>query len=323
MEWIRLKARLLGAGSVRISGEPMNEYISQSTAGPSAGMSGSLFFSTGATRRVRLSIDEESPIEIIHLGYGEVDLIIEGEQIHGRLEPAALHCPRQAYITVSGACIFHCRYCPVPNLPGRRREIDEIVRMIEGVSDQIDVISITSGVAVSIEEEVEYVLDVVEALQTFSLPIGVSIYPEPDTPTQLHALGVTEVKFNIETATEALFSEMCPGLSWKGIWEALRQSVPLFGRNRVYSNIIVGLGETDEDLEQVMQDLTEMGVIPILRPLTPAASLVDRVRPSTERLLRLYDIHKRILREAGLDPAQALTMCAACTGCDLVPGRER
>ncbi len=322
MEWIRLKARLLEAGSVRLSGEPADRYISHSAAGPSAGTPGSLFFSVD-TRRVRLSVDKAGLIEIVHRGDGKADLVIDGERVRGRLEPAALHCPRQAYITVSGACIFHCRYCPVPDLPGRRKEIDEIIRMVEGVADRVDAISITSGVARSVEEEEAYVLDVVAALRRFALPIGVSIYPGAGTAVRLHALGVVEVKFNIEAATETLFSDMCPGLSWGEIWEALRKSVPLFGRGGVYSNVIVGLGETDGDLERVMRDLAGIGVIPVLRPLTPAGSLADRFRPSADRLLRLHDVHEGILRQTGLDPARALTMCSACTGCDLVPGRER
>ncbi len=322
MEWIRLKARVLETGSVRLSGEPSDEYVSRSAAGPSAGRpSGSLFFSVGP-RRVRAGIDERSPIAITHRGEGEAVLVIDGEEVHGRLEPAALHCPRQAYITVSGTCVFHCRYCPVPDLPGRRKGIDEIVRMVESVADRVDCISITSGVASSIEEEEAYVLEVVSALRPFGLPIGVSIYPGPETPARLHALGVAEVKFNIEAATPELFRGMCPGLSWDGIWESLSSSVALFGRGRVYSNVIVGLGETDADLARLMEDLTGTGVIPVLRPLTPAASLADRPRPSAERLLALFEAHERILRRAGLDPRRALTMCAACTGCDLTPGRD-
>lgn len=322
MEWNRLKARLLEAGSVRLSGEPADPYVSRSAAGPSAGTSGSLFFSPGGGRRVRAGIDEAASIEIVHRGGGNADLYIDGDVIHGRLEPAALHCPRQAYITVSGSCIFHCRYCLVPELPGRRKEVAEIVEMVGSVADRIDAVAITSGVASSIEEEEAYVLDVVAALLPLGLPIGVSIYPGPETPARLHALGVVEVKFNIEAATEALFLQICPGLSWGAVWEALQSSVALFGRDRVYSNVIVGLGETDEDLERVMRDLAGIGVTPVLRPLTPAASLADRPRPSADRLLSLCEVHERILRRAGLDPRRALTMCSACTGCDLVPGRD-
>ncbi|WP_243671163.1 radical SAM protein [Methanoculleus chikugoensis] len=122
---------------------------------------------------------------------------------------------------------------------------------------------------------------------------GVSIYPPgPETPARLHALGVAEVKFNIEAATPRTLRKMCPGLSWEGIRESLSASVALFGRGRVYSNVIVGLGETDDDLERVMEDLAAIGVIPVLRPLTPpAAALADRPRPpAAERLLALFEI---------------------------------
>jgi biotin synthase-related radical SAM superfamily protein len=321
MEWTRLKAKLLQDGSARLTGEPAEIYISRSAAGPSAGGPGSLFFAV-ENRRVRLSIDPESPVQIIHTGGGEADLVLEGERLHGRLEAAALHCPRQAYITVSGRCIFECRYCPVPALSGQRKTISEILGLVEGVRDRIDAIAITSGVSGSVEEEEGYVLDVVAALRRFGLPIGVSIYPTPDTPARLFDLGVTEVKFNIETATPELFAEMCPGLSWEAIWEVLRHSVSLFGRGRVFSNIIVGLGETDEDVERAVSDLVDIGVIPVLRPLTPAASLIEARRPSAARLERLCRIHERALKRAGLDPCRAASMCSACTGCDLVPGRD-
>ena len=82
MEWIRLKARMLEAGSVRLTGEPASQFISRSAAGPSAGSAGSLFFSVGS-RRVRVDIDSASPIEVVHRGGGEADLAIDGD--HGRL----------------------------------------------------------------------------------------------------------------------------------------------------------------------------------------------------------------------------------------------
>jgi biotin synthase-related radical SAM superfamily protein len=84
----------------------------------------------------------------------------------------------------------------------------------------------------------------------------------------------------------------------------------------------VGLGETDEEMEACIKKLTGIGVIPVLRPLNPAAQLSGFARPTPERLLKLYEIHKVALRQAGLDPAQAISMCVACSGCDLVPWRD-
>ena len=194
--------------------------------------------------------------------------------------------------------------------------------MVESIRHRIGAISVTSGVLESIEEEESYVLDVVKHLWVYNLPIGVSIYPTDKTPNRLRAVGVAEVKFNLEAATPGLFAKMCPGLDYDRLWQVLGRSVQLFGKNRVFSNVIVGLGETDAELETCIQKLTSLGVIPVLRPLNPVADLAGIPRPSAERLKTIFIMHERALAAAGLDPRLARTMCTNCTGCDLVPGRD-
>jgi biotin synthase-related radical SAM superfamily protein len=130
------------------------------------------------------------------------------------------------------------------------------------------------------------------------------------------------VKFNIEAATLGLFAKMCPGLRYDLLWQVLDRSVELFGKNRVFSNVIVGLGETDTEMETCISRLTSHGVIPVLRPLNPVAGLTGFARPSAERLHKIFIMHERALAGAGLDPREARTMCTNCAGCDLVPGRD-
>jgi biotin synthase-related radical SAM superfamily protein len=321
MQWKELKADLLAKGSVRLTGEPAEEYTARSTAGPGAGGSGSVFFAMG-THRVKLALDPKSTIEIVHRGRGVAQLIHNGKLIQGRLLVAGFHCPDQAFITVTGSCIFRCRYCQIPNLKGTRKSIPEIMKMVESVKDKVSAISITSGVLTSIEEEETYVLEVIRNLTGFGLPIGVSIYPTPETPARLRALGVAEVKFNIEAATPELFEKMCPGLDYVMLLDVLEKSVRVFGKNRVFSNVIIGLGETDAEMEACIRTLTSRGVIPVLRPLNPVAELAGMPRPTAERLKRIFAIHSSIVMQAGLDPKLAKTMCTNCCGCDLVPGRD-
>ena len=321
MQWKELKARLLETGTASLKGEPADRFIARSAAGPGAGGCGAVFFSMGS-HRVKLGLDPLSGIEIIHRANGTADLFSNGNQITGRLLEPGFHCPDQAFITVTGSCVFRCRYCSVPKLGGRRRTIDEIKAMVESVRHKIRAISITSGVLESIEEEESYVLEVVRHLRFFKLPIGVSIYPTEQTPDRLKALGVAEVKFNLEAATPELFAKMCPGLDYDRIWQVLDRSVELFGKNRVFSNIIIGLGETDTEMEACIRTLTSHGVIPVLRPLNPVEELAGFPRPTAERLLAVFAVHEQALEDAGLDPRFALTMCTNCTGCDLVPGRD-
>jgi len=321
MHWEDLKARLLAVGQARLTGEPAEQYIAYSAAGPGAGGSGAVFFAMGS-RRVKLALSPVSSIEIVHGGNGTADLIFEGQHISGRLLEPGFHCPDQAFITVTGSCIFSCRYCSVPHIGGKRKTIGEIRQMVESVRNRIHAISITSGVRTSVEEEEAYVLEVVKHLVSYNLPIGVSIYPTAETPDRLKEIGVSEVKFNLEAATPELFSRMCPGLDYGLIWQVLDRSVRVFGKNRVFSNVIVGLGETDAELETCIKTLTSLGVIPVLRPLNPVAGLAGMQRPSAERLKKIFEIHTRALADSGLDPRLAITMCTNCTGCDLVPGKD-
>jgi biotin synthase-related radical SAM superfamily protein len=321
MDWKRLKAELLAANTVRLEGEPCTGFISRSTAGPTAGGEGSVFFSKGG-RRVRLSLSPSGRVVLRHHGGGRVALRLGDLLVEGTLEPAGLHCPRQAYVNVSERCIFRCRYCTVPLLQGGIKDPDTIERRVREVLDRIDSICITSGVSDSIEAEEGRVLSLVKRLSGLGKPIGVSIYPGPETPRKLHELGVSEVKWNLEAATPELFARMCPGLDYDAIWKALRDSVELFGKGNVYSNVIFGLGETDEELERCIRDLTSSGIIPVLRPLNPSAELAPVPRPSADRILRVAKILEKALRHHGLDTGKARTMCTACTGCDLVPGRD-
>lgn len=322
MQWTDLKARLLAAGSASISGVPADQYIARSSAGPGAGGSGAIFFSMG-THRVKLALDPLSTVEIVHRGNGVADLCYEGTLIPGRLLEPGFHCPDQAFITVTGSCIFKCSYCSVPHLSGQRRSITEIMAMVESVRHRVSAISITSGVLENIEEEESYVLEVIRHLRGYNLPIGVSIYPTDMTPDRLWELDVAEVKFNLEAATPGLFEKMCPGLSYDQLFRVLDRSVELFGKNRVFSNVIIGLGETDTEMETCIKRLTSHGIIPVLRPLNPVAGLTGFARPSAERLKKIFIMHERALAAEGLDPLKARTMCTNCTGCDLVPGRDQ
>lgn len=321
MQWAEIKAQLLSAGKARLTGDPVTGIVSRSTAGPGAGGPGSVFFSTGG-RRVRLTVDESGPVTIEHKGSGVAVLSAGGILLHGMLEPAPLHCPGQAYITVSEGCIYHCRFCEVPLHNSRRKTLPEIMDLIDNNIDDINAISLTSGVLSDPEEEEKYVITVVKALKKFNLPIGVSIYPTGRTATRLHDLGISEVKFNLEAATGRIFSIMCPGTDRELIMDELVQSVKLFGRGHVFSNVIIGLGETDEELEGCVRELASKGIIAVLRPLSPSGELKEMARPSASRLIAIFRMHARVLREEGLNPAEARTMCSACTGCDLVPGRD-
>lgn len=319
------KAYLVSVGSIAIDQSLfLDDLITSATAGPGAG-GNSIFLASGG-HRVRLSINPASPLRAVPQNSDVA--IMRGEAIiaSGQLERPLCHCPRQAYITISERCIYNCLFCPVPELQGKVKTIEEIVRMVEDSAQtgELQAISLTSGVAESPEREVRYAVRVVRELRNrYDLPIGVSVYPTETSSADLFAAGASEIKYNVETMDPAIFARVCPGLSLPGILTALQDAVDIFGRNHVSSNFILGLGETDECVRSGIEILAGMGVIPNLRPISPHPLRQGEIavcRPSAERLIRLARTNRAALERHGLSVTDSRTMCLPCTGCDLVPG---
>lgn len=323
-----IKALLVSIGSANIDEELLAEAAKTTipSAGPGAGLE-SFFFKSGG-HRVRLSINKNSPLRVVRC-CTDVAIIKDKETIvTGKLEPALSHCPEQAYLTLSGRCVYDCKFCPVPKLDGEVKLPDKILQLVEEArqSGQLRAISLTSGVEKSPEDEVKRAVQMVRALRKqYDIPIGVSVYPTDTSSEELKAAGATEIKYNVETMDPEIFARYCPGLSLEYVLISLEKAVNIFGRNRVSSNFILGLGESDECVLGGVTRLVEMGVIPNLRPISPhplRAGEAKVERPSAERLLKLARATKKVLEDQGLRADLAETMCLPCTGCDITPHRD-
>ena len=323
-----IKAFLIAEGGVDID-ERVLGRITTPASGPGAGLTS--FFLRFDGHRVRLGVKHGARLKASLEG-DQVIIRDQGKEVvRGHLEDAIAHCPEQAYITVSEVCIFDCRYCPVPLLGGKVKERGEVEKAIEQIladpklSGKLRAIALTSGIEESAQSEVERIATIVHALkERFDLPIGVSVYPTRTSTKLLKEAGAEEIKYNVETMDRNLFEEMCPGLSLEFVLEELKDAVEVFGRNKVFSNILVGLGEDDDSVINGMEELTTIGVIPILRAAVehPLRSQAGIRRPDPERLLRLARKERELLDKHGLRADVARTMCAPCTGCDLIPHRD-
>lgn len=323
-----IKALLVSIGSADIDEDLLREATRTTipSAGPGAGLES--FFLKSGGHRVRLSINKNSPLKVIRCCTDVV--VIKGGKpiVTGKLEPALSHCPEQAYLTISGRCIYDCKFCPVPKLRGEVKVLDEILRLVEEAkrTGQLKAISLTSGVERSPEDEVRKAVSIVKALRArYDLPIGVSVYPTDTSSEELKQAGATEIKYNVETMDPEIFAKNCSGLSLEYVLKSLEEAVKIFGKNRVSSNFILGLGESDECVVEGVTRLAEMGVIPNLRPISPhplRKGEAEVKRPSAERLLKLARITRKVLEENGLRADLAETMCLPCTGCDITPQRD-
>lgn len=329
---MRKKAELIETGGVVID-QTFRPYVSRATAGPGAGLE-SIFVNVEG-HRVRLGVRQVSKFRA-SLNGDEVTIFSEDngtqhEFVRGRLEEAISHCPKQVYITVSERCVQDCKFCPVPKLQGKIKSDEEVLALVKhGMANtELSSISLTSGIWKTPEEEVDRIARIVrlvhKEVEPRNIPIGVSVYPTEESSKILKSAGAAEIKYNIETVDPEIFEKVCPGLSQEYIAKSLEHAVSVYGRNHVFSNILIGLGESDETVIKGMEMLASKGVIPILRKVNPHPLRKDDVyveKVSAERLLKLAGEERRILEKHGLDVRQALTGCLPCTGCDVSPVRD-
>jgi biotin synthase-related radical SAM superfamily protein len=146
----------------------------------------------------------------------------------------------------------------------------------------------------------------------------------------LKQAGADEIKLNIETFDRGIFEKVCGGQDLDWILQTIEHAVEVFGRGKVTSNIIVGLGENDESVIAGIETLARMGCVVTLRPLKTNDLNRNRLKealgewdPLTEeRLMRLVSKQKEILARHGLSTLTFQTMCHACTCCDIVPFKD-
>ncbi|NIU82537.1 MAG: radical SAM protein, partial [Candidatus Thorarchaeota archaeon] len=89
-----------------------------------------------------------------------------------------------------------------------------------------------------------------------------------------HELGLERIGIPLDAATEELFNkikgrEALGPYTWQKHLESLKNAVKIFGQGNVMSNIILGLGETEEKAITTVQELADINVPAVLFAFTP------------------------------------------------------
>ena len=327
---ILAKAELVSGGAVRLpKGYRPPVRYSRSTAGPGAG-SRSLVFSFSGIR-VKKAISENG--EFLY-DPSEMTITRDGRVVAENVSiiPAEFHCPEQAFFNLDQRCRFDCLFCSSPILGNDATKgltDEKIIELIKGSKEPILSIALTTGIPGTVEESAERMTDCVSKLRVAFPEMTIGVEPYVDDASQidrLHDAGASEIKINVETATDELFQEFCPMLDRNNIFNMLAHAVEVFGRGKVSSNVIVGLGESDDDVAVMIDRLCSMGVTPTVRGLRISGHREQVLSehgiakgPSSERLVKIAKIQKETMERYGLVSGTFETMCLRCTCCDLVP----
>ncbi len=338
---IKKKAELIYHGKLFVSDSIKLPYsLSSSTAGPGAGKS-ALALSFGGTRlKLGVTNDENSKFSLSKGDLG-FQILKKGEVFIPYVEviPTLLHAPNQAFVNLQDGCIYNCEFCATPKLDEKRkkkRDSNQVLDMILNASKNSDFhsVAITSGIANSPGDTLNEIVDVVHKVKEKLHDVDIGVEPYilvPEDIDRLRNAGATEIKINIETFNRDIFNKVCPELDYDHILKMLEHAVKVFGRGKVTTNIIIGLGESDEDVLNGVEHFAKVGVVAVIRVLRindyNYARMVmalghdlSKVRP--ERMIRLAISQREILEKYGLSTSSFETMCHACGCCDIVPFRD-
>ncbi|MEX2683564.1 MAG: radical SAM protein [Candidatus Sigynarchaeota archaeon] len=130
-----------------------------------------------------------------------------------------------------------------------------------------------------------------ELMGARKMPMSIALVPVArGVLEQLKAAGVDRVGIALDAATPELFSRVKGSgaggpYTWDGHWRALQDALVVFGKGRVSTHLIIGLGETSKEIIERMQNVHDAGITIGLFAFTPV--------PGT----RLESMHPPALRE--------------------------
>ncbi|MDP9344572.1 MAG: MSMEG_0568 family radical SAM protein [Actinomycetota bacterium] len=244
--------------------------------------------------------------------------------------------------TVVQKCIYwgtdeQCGFCGIEltrgeqtvavKTPAQLAEVCTAARDYDGAVD----VTLTTGSLNRRDRGALYIAKCAAAIkEACGLPVQVQFEP-PDDPAVLSHVrdaGVDSVGIHIETFDPEVLARVAPGKAACGVegyfrcWE---RAVEVFGRGRVSTYVILGLGERRSVTEAGCRRAIEMGVYPFVVPLRPVPGtlMADVPPPDPDYVAEIYRAVSAMLADGGLDHDGAVAGCARCQACSGLSAWER
>lgn len=210
---------------------------------------------------------------------------------------------------------------------GRTMDTTEAVDLLKKYANEMDLAGISLHGGADCSEE-----HYVEVLKEFrsicpDTHIGVARTTEGYDLEHLKNAGAD----NFKTTCTSFVPRICDvlGIDHQEKLESLKQAVRVFGKGNVVTTTYIGLGETDEEIENVIEMLCSNGIMPDVKVVKAKVmikemeSKMGKLIPTTpERYARIATILKNKMESYGLKPDTYTTMCYGCRLCTLVPFKD-
>jgi len=337
------KAELIEVGRVRLAmGTRLSVYPIRDHGGPTSTERHIVLSSGKMFVKVALEEDKgKTPFVLESMGKGDRYVITkDGDRFLDDVElvPVGMHAPGQAFLILDERCSGGCLFCTSTGLDDEKaiadvpasRWVDMVMKTKQVHS--IEAVALTSGTGPDMSRTMALFIDVIKGIKYRYPDMPVGVEPNATTKEDLIAMrdaGAEELKINVQTFDPLLFRKVCPGLDRALIIRMLGAGVRIFGRNKVASNVIIGLGEEDQEVLSGVESLAKVGVLTNIRVLRASGPVRSRLEEAgllhpvdKDRMLRLAVAQKEIFAMNGLDPGLFKTMCHRCGCCDICVGKD-
>jgi len=228
--------------------------------------------------------------------------------------------PTTAYLLTyfDGRCTANCAFCPQARDSRSRADmlsrviwpdfkIKDVVVGIKGAfkSGKIKRVCIQALNYPGVQNDI--LLLVREIRGECHVPISVSCQPLSLAEiSTLAEAGVDRVSIALDAVKEEIFSavkgEVAGGpYRWSQHINALKAALKIFGKGRVTTHLIVGLGESEEEFVYMVQSCYDMGIFPAVFAFTPipGTRMSDHPKPPISSYRRIQVAHYLITRGIG------------------------
>jgi len=247
-----------------------------------------------------MSVDEGLPEKIrVSLGSAMVLGLLKG-----KLDAM----PTTAYLLTyrRGKCNANCGFCPqARGSHGRADMLSRVTWPVFPTTHVLDGIerAVKDGQirrvclqALNYPEVFGHLLAFVKAIYSrVKVPVSISCQPlNLENMRQLAEVGVERIGIPLDAATEGLFNKVKGRhvggpYVWEEQFKLLSEAVEIFGKGKVSTHLIVGLGETEKEMIETTQKCVDMRVLPALFAFTPISgtALENSPQPSVPAYRRV------------------------------------
>jgi radical SAM protein (TIGR04043 family) len=254
---------------------------------------------------------------------------------------ARLHGADVLATTVVQTCIRYaedqrCRFCTIEEslragstiaakTPAQLAEVALAAVELDGITQLV----LTTGTTTGPDRGARILARSAAAVRAVlpALPIQVQLEPPADLAVlaELHRAGATAVGIHVESLDDEVRRRWMPGkgsvpmAEYEAAWD---EAVRVFGRNRVSTYLLIGLGEDPDELVEGARTLIDRGVYPFVVPFRAmAGTLAVRDGATAPAPALVHSVTKRVaalLAAAGMAGADQEAGCAACGACSVL-----